>query len=101
MDFEGGFVFAPIFTHNPFLSAPTLPPPLLPSLISNHQVLQQMALGSITTAAAAGHGGALLESTHRPYRQHLFMNGPTIAHPPRRLQLTEGGGATSHRIRRR
>lgn len=43
--------------------------------------------------------GALLESTHRPYRQHLFMNGPTIAHPPRRLQLTEGGGATSHRIR--
>lgn len=26
--------------------------------------------------------GALLESTHRPYRQHLFMNGPTIAHPP-------------------
>lgn len=59
MDFEGGFVFAPIFTHNPFLSAPTLPPspPLLPSLISNHQVLQQMALGSITTAAAAGHGG--------------------------------------------
>lgn len=50
MDFEGGFVFAPIFTHNPF-------PPLLPSLISNHQVLQQMALGSITTAAAAGHGG--------------------------------------------
>lgn len=56
MDFEGGFVFAPIFTHNPFLSAPTLPP-LLPSLISNHQVLQQMALGSITTAAAAGHGG--------------------------------------------
>lgn len=45
--------------------------------------------------------GALLESTHRPYRQHLFMNGPTIAHPPRRLQLTEGGGATSHRIRRR
>lgn len=29
------------------------------------------------------------------------MNGPTIAHPPRRLQLTEGGSATSHRIRRR
>lgn len=26
--------------------------------------------------------GALLECTHTHHGQHLFMNGPTIAHPP-------------------
>lgn len=26
--------------------------------------------------------GALLESTHTRHGQHLFMNGPTITHPP-------------------
>lgn len=33
------------------------------------------------------------ENTHQ-YRQHLFMNGRTIAHPPRQLQLTWGKAGT-------
>ena len=65
-------------------SLATLPPqfphfPLL-SPSSNHQVLQQMVLGSTTTAEHGG--GPPGVHTYTLYGQHLFMNGPTIAHPP-------------------
>lgn len=52
--------------------------PLFLSLLFNHQVPQQMAPGSTTAKLV----GALLESSHTWLGQHLFMNGPTITHPP-------------------
>lgn len=52
--------------------------PLFLSLLFNHQVPRQMAPGSTTAKLV----GALLESSHTGLGQHLFMNRPTITHPP-------------------
>lgn len=62
--------------------------PLSPS--SDHQVLQQMVLGSTTTTAE--HGGALLECTHTHTMDSICLWMGRQLPIPRQLQLTEGGG---------
>lgn len=65
----------------------------LPLSLFNHQVLQQMVLGS-TTAAEYGDGPTWRENRH--HGQHLFVNGPTITHPPTATADKGKGDTASH-----